>query len=159
MYYFGQVAEIIISSVHVGLLFILAVVGGNLLGNYLTWQAVFLGTPLSISAGASGGIMGLGAFLFSLALLQAPIALKLNTKTLGFVMAINLLMGFAVKEIDHAGHIGGTLVGFTLGVVYRYALSYRQYTNLILTGAMMGMAMLFGVIWYWLHWQIMAVIG
>ncbi|MPX21181.1 rhomboid family intramembrane serine protease [Moraxella catarrhalis] len=149
MYYFGQVAEIIISSVHVGLLFILAVVGGNLLGNYLTWQAVFLGTPLSISAGASGGIMGLGAFLFSLALLQAPIALKLNTKTLGF----------AVKEIDHAGHIGGTLVGFTLGVVYRYALSYRQYTNLILTGAMMGMAMLFGVIWYWLHWQIMAVIG
>ena len=62
-----------------------------------------LGTPLAISAGASGGIMGLGAFLFSLALLQAPIALKLNTKTLGFVMAINLLMGFAVKEIDHAG--------------------------------------------------------
>ena len=44
-----------------------------------------LGTPLAISAGASGGIMGLGAFLFSLALLQAPIALKLNTKTLGFV--------------------------------------------------------------------------
>ena len=74
-------------------------------------------------------------------------------------MAIHLLMGFAVKEIDHAGYIGGTLVRFTLGVVYRYALSYRQYTNLILTGAMMGMAMLFGVIWYWLHWQIMAVIG
>ncbi|OAV04245.1 hypothetical protein AO381_0877 [Moraxella catarrhalis] len=94
-----------------------------------------------------------------MALLQAPIALKLNTKTLGFVMAINLLMGFAVKEVDHAGHIGGTLVGFILGVVYRHALSYRQYANLILTGTMMGMAMLFGVIWYWLHWQIMAVIG
>lgn len=159
MYYFGQVTEIIISSVHVGLLFILSVVGGNLLGNYLAWQTVFLGTPLSISAGASGGIMGLGAFLFSLALLQAPIALKLNTKTLGFVMAINLLMGFAVKEVDHAGHIGGTLVGFILGVVYRHALSCRQYANLILTGTMMGMTMLFGVIWYWLHWQIMAVIG
>ena len=57
------------------------------------------------------------------------------------------------------GILAAHLLDFTLGVVYRYALSYRQYTNLILTGAMMGMAMLFGVIWYWLHWQIMAVIG
>ncbi|WP_338421017.1 rhomboid family intramembrane serine protease, partial [Moraxella catarrhalis] len=76
---------------------------------------MFLGTPPPISVGASGGIMGLGAFLFSLALLRAPIGLKLNTKNLGFVMAINLLMGFAVDGIDKAGHIGVALVGFIFG--------------------------------------------
>lgn len=159
MYHFGQVTEIVIGSTYFGILFILAVVGGNLLGDYLAWRAVFLGTPPPISAGASGGIMGLGAFLFSLALLRAPIGFKLNTKNLGFVMAINLLMGFAVDGVDNAGHIGGALVGFIIGVIYSRALSRGRRADRVLNGVMVAIVALFMVIWYWLHWQIMAVIG
>ena len=62
MYFFGQIAEPMFGSVKFLALFLLAVVGGNVLNNYVTWQAIIDGSGQpGLSAGASGGIMGIGA--------------------------------------------------------------------------------------------------
>lgn len=116
MYFFGQVVEAITGSVRFLVLFGLSVVGGNLLSNYQSWQAILAGELPAISAGASGGIMGMGAFLLVLALMKAPIGIQLNTKSLAIVMGLNIIMGFAIAGIDNAGHIGGMLTGAVLGV-------------------------------------------
>lgn len=59
LYYFGQVAERMYGSVHLLLLFLLSGIGGNVLNNYLAWQGLnLMGYEPSVSAGASGGIMG-----------------------------------------------------------------------------------------------------
>ncbi|MFC0820458.1 rhomboid family intramembrane serine protease [Moraxella marmotae] len=159
MYYFGQVVEIIAGSVQSLLIFVLAVVGGNLLSNYLAWQAVLVDNMPAVSAGASGGIIGMGAFLLVLAVFRSPTPVQLNTKGLAIVMAVNLTMGFAIDGIDNAGHIGGFLVGLLLGGVHAYALNKRQATARWLMGASLVVAAGFGLLWYVLDWQILAVIG
>ncbi|MFB6347908.1 rhomboid family intramembrane serine protease [Moraxella sp. ZJ142] len=159
MYYFGQVVEVIVGSVQSLLVFVLAVAGGNLLSNYLAWQAVLVDNMPAVSAGASGGIIGMGAFLLVLAVFRSPTPVPLNTKGLAIVMAVNLTMGFAIDGIDNAGHIGGFLVGLLLGGVHAYTLNKQQAAGRWLMGVSLVVAAGFGLLWYVLHWQILAVIG
>lgn len=132
MYYFGQVAEVTFGSAKFLLLFLLSAVGGNLLNNYVTWWQIFHNQgSAGISAGASGGIMGIGMALLMVELLKKSL---LNfpakggnpqLKSLAIIMGINLLYGFAVPGIDNAGHIGGALTGAVLAV--GIMLGYRYY--------------------------------
>ena len=99
MYYFGQVAEVTFGSVKFLLLFLLSVVGGNLLNNYVTWWQIFHndGAP-GISAGASGGIMGIGMALLMVELLKKTLLNFLQKaatpiKSLAIIMGINLMYG------------------------------------------------------------------
>lgn len=62
MYYFGQVVEQIVGRGRFLVLFLLSAMGGSLLNLYITWQEVLAGEGVGLSAGASGGIMGLGCF-------------------------------------------------------------------------------------------------
>lgn len=119
MYFFGQVAEQFFGSWRFLALFLLSVVAGNLLSNYVTWQGVLSGGALSIGAGASGGIMGLGASLLALSFVPR-FAKILNRKSLATVMAVNLLIGFVIQGIDNFAHIGGAICGAILGVVFGY---------------------------------------
>ena len=126
MYFFGQIAEPMFGSVKFFLLFILAVIGGNLLNNYVTWQGILdaTGQP-GLSAGASGGIMGIGAALLIAALFKISVnGMLLNLKSLVFIMGINLVYGFAVPGIDNAGHIGGALTGLVIALAI--SLTHRQ---------------------------------
>jgi rhomboid protease GluP len=126
MYFFGQIAEPMFGSVKFFLLFILAVIGGNLLNNYVTWQGILdaTGQP-GLSAGASGGIMGIGAALLIAALFKISVnGMVLNLKSLVFIMGINLVYGFAVPGIDNAGHIGGALTGLVIALAI--SLTHRQ---------------------------------
>ncbi len=121
LYYFGQVAEIMLGRVKFFVLFVLSIIGGNILTLYQGfYHYLETGSGLAISAGASGGIMGIGASLIALSFSPHPFAKNLNKKSLLMVMAINLMMGFAVPNIDNAGHIGGAIVGLLLGVVFGY---------------------------------------
>ncbi|AWT49423.1 rhomboid family intramembrane serine protease [Psychrobacter sp. YP14] len=133
MYYFGQAAEVSFGSIKFLLLFLLSAVGGNLLNSYVTWWQIFYnnGAP-GISAGASGGIMGIGMALLMVELLKKSL-LKFPShgknpqlRSLALIMGINLMYGFAVPGIDNAGHIGGALTGAVLAVGimvgYRYSI-------------------------------------
>lgn len=124
LYYFGQVAERMFGAVNFLALFLLSGVGGNLLNNYLGLHSVMAGEPPIISAGASGGIMGIGMALLVAALTKTSFNnFALNFRSLLIVMAINLSYGFLVGGIDNAGHIGGAIVGGLLGWVY--VMQYR----------------------------------
>ena len=128
LYYFGQVAERMFGSVNLLLLFILSGLGGNLLNLALGWQALALDELPVISAGASGGIMGIGMALLVTALLKTSINdIRLSTKSLLWVMAINLGYGFLVSGIDNAGHVGGAITGAILALLYIW--QYRDSTN------------------------------
>ena len=126
MYFFGQIAEPMFGSVKFLALFLLAAIGGNLLNNHVTWQSIVDGTgQAGLSAGASGGIMGIGAALLIAALFKISVnGMVLNLKSLVFIMGINLVYGFAVPGIDNAGHIGGAITGFIIALAF--AISYRQ---------------------------------
>jgi len=126
MYFFGQIAEPMFGSVKFLALFLLAVVGGNVLNNYVTWQAIVDGSGQpGLSAGASGGIMGIGAALLVAAFFKMSVnGMVLNLKSLVIIMGINLVYGFAVPGIDNAGHIGGAITGLLIALPI--ALAYRQ---------------------------------
>ena len=124
LYYFGQVAERMFGAINFLALFLLSGVGGNLLNNYLGLHSVMAGEPPIISAGASGGIMGIGMALLVTALTKTSFNnFALNFRSLLIVMAINLGYGFLVGGIDNASHVGGAIVGGLLGVVY--VMQYR----------------------------------
>ena len=126
MYFFGQIAEPMFGSAKFLALFLLAAVGGNLLNNHITWQGILDGTGQpGISAGASGGIMGIGAALLIAALFKISVnGMVLNLKSLIIIMGINLVYGFAVPGIDNAGHIGGAVTGLVIALAF--AIAYRQ---------------------------------
>ncbi|WP_019673689.1 rhomboid family intramembrane serine protease [Psychrobacter lutiphocae] len=123
MYFFGQATEYSFGSVKFLLIFVLSAIGGNLLNNYVNlWQVLYNNTAPGISAGASGGIMGLGMALLTVELLKKRL-LKVRQqgpnpqlKSLAIVMGINLMYGFAVPGIDNAGHIGGAITGAILAI-------------------------------------------
>ena len=125
LYYFGQVAERMFGSVHLLLLFLWSGIGGNVLNNYLGWQDWLDGHPPILSAGASGGIMGIGMALLVTAIFKTPInQIMLNSRSLFMIMGINLLYGFFVGNIDNAGHVGGAVTGAILATIY--IIQYRH---------------------------------
>ncbi len=78
-----------------------------------------------LSAGASGGIMGIGAALLIAALFKISVnGMVLNLRSLIFIMGINLIYGFAVPGIDNAGHIGGAVTGLVIALAF--AIAHRQ---------------------------------
>ncbi len=133
MYYLGQVAERMMGSVKFLLLFLLSAIGGNLLNVYdsVYWQLLTGG--IGLSAGASGGIMGIGGALLMFALFKVSVAgMALNLRSLLLIMGINLMYGFVVPGIDNAGHIGGALTGAVLALGIVYGLRYsnnRSFMN------------------------------
>ena len=126
MYFFGQITEPMFGSAKFLALFLLAAIGGNLLNNHITWQGILDGTGQpGLSAGASGGIMGIGAALLIAALFKISVnGMVLNLKSLIIIMGINLVYGFAVPGIDNAGHIGGAITGLVIALAF--AIAYRQ---------------------------------
>ena len=126
MYFFGQVAEPMFGSAKFLALFLLSAIGGNLLNNHVTWLGILDGTGQpGLSAGASGGIMGIGAALLIAALFKISVnGLVLNLRSLVFIMGINLVYGFVVPGIDNAGHIGGAITGLLIALAF--AVAYRQ---------------------------------
>ncbi|MBH0096869.1 rhomboid family intramembrane serine protease [Psychrobacter sp. NZS113] len=135
MYFFGQVAEPMFGSAKFLALFLLSAIGGNLLNSYVTWQSLLEGTGQpGLSAGASGGIMGIGAALLIAALFKISVnGMVLNLKSLIFIMGINLVYGFAVPGIDNAGHIGGAITGLVIALAF--AIAYRHRLAVALQNA------------------------
>lgn len=123
LYFFGRIAEPMFGSAKFLALFLLAVVGGNLLNSQMAWLSILdnTGQP-GLSAGASGGIMGIGAALLVAALFKISVnGMILNLRSLILIMGINLVYGFAVPGIDNAGHIGGAVTGGVLALGFSIA--------------------------------------
>ncbi len=134
LYLFGNVCEKMLGHAYFLGLYVSAGLMGSLLSGYLSIQDSlhilqdnFEPSLLpSVSAGASGAVMGLGACLTVLSLLPAlpQQMFILDKKTLLIMMAINLMFGFMVSGINNAAHIGGLCMGAILGGLWY--VSQRQ---------------------------------
>lgn len=135
LYYFGVVSEQVLGSARFLALFCAAVIGGNLLSDVVALLEIaqFSGVENypQIIAGASGGVMGLGAFLLLIGVLNIPTRFVLNTKNLALILALNLVMGFALDGINNAGHIGGALVGAWLALALKWRAFWRLWALLL----------------------------
>ncbi|STZ10040.1 Rhomboid protease AarA [Moraxella caviae] len=161
MYYFGQVAEQIVGGVRFVALFLLAAIGGNLFNLFITWQDVLAGEQIGLSAGASGGIMGVGAWLLVLALVKARTPFMLNARGLALVMMLNLIMGFAVDGIDNAGHIGGAAMGVILGLAYAAELRTKSQGGALSWFWVAAAVLSLGFVWLWwvLQGWVLGIVG
>lgn len=107
-YGFGSSIEILSNRAHLAIVFLLAVVGGNLM------SLAFL--PDGNTVGASGGIMGLIGFLAIYGYRRKqqlpPDFSKSMLINIGFIVAFGLV---AYQIVDNFAHLGGLIVGAIYG--------------------------------------------
>jgi rhomboid protease GluP len=93
-------------------------------------MASYLFNPEALSVGASGAIFGLlgalAARIFAARNIIGRDATKMQFGQIGSMIAINLVFGFAVPNIDNSAHIGGLLVGALVGLVLAPRLNVPQ---------------------------------
>ncbi len=144
LYIFGSVAEQLYSRFYFIGLYVLAGLMGSLLSGYMSIQDSYslieggVANPSllpSVSAGASGAVMGLGGALTILSLFPVLAQQKfiLDKKTLLMVMGLNLMMGFMISGINNAAHMGGMFMGGILSLVWYLGQKWQRanITNMI----------------------------
>ncbi len=99
-----------IGSLKYLLVFVLTGIGSSLVSYW--WH------PNVTSIGASGAMFGLMGAIFAIAITPKvnPSERKLIFAIGGAYALFNLVMGFLMPGVDNAGHIGGLLSGFLLGL-------------------------------------------
>ncbi|RMH71365.1 MAG: rhomboid family intramembrane serine protease, partial [Actinomyces sp.] len=106
---------------------------------------VLLVSPDVPTVGASGAVFGLmGAAL----MVQRAAGIDPWSSGLGAVIAVNLLITFAVPRISLGGHLGGLLGGVILGAVLVESLRRRWDTGVTLAvTAAVAVAFVAGSVW------------
>ena len=106
----GRVFEVLSNHAHLSLVFLLSVIGGNVLS-----LIFFPGVP---SIGASGGIVGLLGYLTVYAFRRRQFVSAGFRKNLLMNIGFMLVVGLALREVvDNFGHIGGLITGAVYGFV------------------------------------------
>ena len=106
----GELCEQIFGSIFTGIIFWASAIMGAIL-------SCSMGTELSV--GSSGGVFGCLFALSALGLRDyryIPNAVRRDVKWLTVFGVVNLALGWWIPMIDNAAHLGGTLMGFTLGL-------------------------------------------
>src|SRR3954447_8657518 len=82
--------------------------------------ASFVFSAADVSVGGRGAIFGLFSVLLVANVLHKPVLTRQArtlTQQIGMLIAVNLVLSFAIPGIDIAAHIGGLLAGAWLGLV------------------------------------------
>jgi rhomboid protease GluP len=98
----------------------------GLAGSYASYRF----NPAAISAGASGAIFGLFGVMATFAFryrkeLPAGLASEIKKRILP-VIIINLAIGFSIRVVDNAAHIGGLLTGVALCFLIPYKRPHEK---------------------------------
>jgi rhomboid protease GluP len=116
----GTIVEQLFGTPKMALLYIVSIIGSG-------W-AIYHFNYLEPTIGASGAIFGLFGALVAAGLRLGKYGQQLVRSMLGLVI-INVLLGFMIPNISQAGHLGGLVAGFILGVVlYRVPVHLRRPT-------------------------------
>ncbi|MBU8789857.1 rhomboid family intramembrane serine protease [Oceanobacillus caeni] len=108
IYYLGILVEKMYGRWRFLFIYLLSGIGGGLAS---------FAFSVNISAGASGAIFGLfGALLFFGFIYREIFFQTLGSNVL-LILAINLILGFVVQQIDMAAHIGGLVAGFIASAI------------------------------------------
>lgn len=109
LWIFGPPLEAALGRVRFIGLYLLAGVGGSVL-------SVALGPLNETAAGASGAIFGLFGALYVVARHR-----NLQTQPIVFTIVANLIITFAVSNIDWRGHVGGLIIGSAIALIFAFA--------------------------------------
>jgi rhomboid protease GluP len=116
----GTIVEKLFGTPKMALLYTASIIGSG-------W-AIYQFNYLEITIGASGAIFGLFGALVAAGLRLGKHGQQLVRSMLGLVI-INVLLGFMIPNISQAGHLGGLVTGFLLGVIlYRVPTHLRRPT-------------------------------
>lgn len=151
LYLFGVYAEFYYGRVWYGALYLLTGIAGNLASNYVSLHnaLAFSNTAIlqasshinsslnnslvpTVSAGASGAIMGLGAALLVAALWprkDLDPKYLLNKNALIMLTLLNLGLGVFVSGINSIAHLGGFMAGLIIALGYRLSLNISGFSK------------------------------
>ena len=107
LYIVGPELERLLGHVRYLVLYLLSAVGGAVLFYYLQ--------PDALAAGASGAVFGLFGAWF-----VASRRLRLDSRGIVVLIAINLVFGFVVPNIAWQDHLGGLATGALVTAAYAY---------------------------------------
>ncbi|HEY1729550.1 MAG TPA: rhomboid family intramembrane serine protease [Candidatus Baltobacteraceae bacterium] len=114
----GTVVEQLFGTPKMALLYVLSIIGSG-------W-AIYEFNYSEITIGASGAIFGLFGALVAAGLRLGKPGRQLVQNMIGLVL-INVLLGFMIPNISQAGHLGGLVAGFLLGMLlYRVPEHLRR---------------------------------
>ncbi len=121
----GHLVERLVGNVGFLVLYIISGLSGSVASVY--WN------PYVNSAGASGAVFGVFGALMGFIMLRGDsvpksILARLRSSGLTF-LALNLAIGFSIRWIDNAAHIGGLAAGFVCGVLMSYPLDRANKTS------------------------------
>lgn len=103
LYYLGMAVERMYGSVRFLIIYFLAGIGGGLTS---------FAFNINVAAGASGALFGLFGALLFFGVLYKRLFFQTMGKGLLLILAINLVFGFMIPQIDMGAHVGGLLMGF-----------------------------------------------
>ena len=134
----GRLSQAVFGPVRFLAIFLASVVGGGTLSQ--------MGSPATVSAGASGGVFGLLGALVAYGARRAawmsPPLRRLFGRQLWPWIVANLAIGLALPFVDNRAHIGGLVTGALFGV---FSADEITDNNLPRTGVTVGMAVAMGV--------------
>jgi membrane associated rhomboid family serine protease len=112
LYLAGPIVERWYGPLRFLLFYVLCAAGGSI--------ASFVFGGEAPSVGASGAIFGLFGLLLASNRIHHPVdrQSRMLVQQLGFLVLINILLGFAIPNIDNAAHIGGLLTGLWIGALW-----------------------------------------
>jgi membrane associated rhomboid family serine protease len=120
LYLCGPLVEQIYGPVKMLIVYLTAALGASVasfaLGAGPTDQ-----NPSALAVGASGAIFGLFGILFVASRMHLPMLDRRGRAILGqvgFLIVINIIIGFGIVSIDNFAHLGGLATGLLLGVVF-----------------------------------------
>ncbi|MHA6250971.1 rhomboid family intramembrane serine protease [Oceanobacillus sp. CAU 1775] len=124
IFYLGIVVEKIYGSSRFLFIYFVAGIGGSIAS---------FAFSTSISAGASGAIFGLFGALLYFGIIHKRLFLQTMGSSILFIIAINLVIGFTIEEIDMAAHIGGLIAGFFASAIVNLPKT-KQITKQFIAG-------------------------
>src|SRR5690625_2339728 len=103
LYYLGMAVERIYGSTRFLIIYFLGGIGGGLTS---------FAFNIHVAAGASGALFGLFGALLFFGIIYKRLFFQTMGKSLIIILAINLVLGFIVPQIDMGAHLGGLIAGF-----------------------------------------------
>src|SRR5699024_6965978 len=103
LFYLGTAVERIFGNLRFLFVYFIAGLGGSIAS---------FAFSTSISAGASGAIFGLFGALLYFGVIHKRLFFQTMGSSILLILAINLVIGLTIEEIDMAAHLGGLIAGF-----------------------------------------------
>lgn len=108
LYYLGMTVERIYGSARFLFIYFLAGIGGGL---------VSFAFSISVSAGASGALFGLFGALLFFGLIHKRLFFQTMGRGVLIIVAINIVFGFLIPQVDMGAHLGGLIFGFIAAAI------------------------------------------